>query len=343
MRRFAKVALLILAGWSLPCAAAAQTTTAQTTTATVRPRVVSPEEREKAMVEQAVMVQGGRLMTTVETRITAGRPYSADAVTESLQVLGDGNRISNKSVTRVFRDNDGRTRREQLGPDGGARTITINDPVGGTSYTLNPATKTASQGGVFSITPATAAPSGYVGGVRGGGGGGAASAVRVPIARGGGGGGRGGAATATTEQEVRVREIEKAARVEQAETSRTAAAQSKQVIELAASGGGKPTKEDLGEQMIEGIRATGTRTTTIIPAGSSIGNMNEIRIVSEQWFSPDLEVLVLTKHSDPRVGETVYRLTNIVRAQPDPNLFVLPSDYTLRTRGGAARGRGGIE
>ena len=335
MRRFAKVALLVLAGWSLPCAAAAQTATA----GTVTPRVVSPEERERLLVEQAAVVQGGRLISTVETRITPGRPYSADAVTESLQVLGDGNRISSKRVTRVFRDNEGRTRREQLGSDGNAETITINDPVGGTNYTLNPATKTASQSNVLSFAPATAAPSGYVGGPRGGGGGGAATVAGVPVA----GGGRGGAATATTEQETRMREVEKAARVEQAETSRTAAAQSKQVIELAASGRGKPTKEELGDQMIEGVRATGTRTTTVIPAGSSIGNMNEIRIVSEQWFSPDLEVLVMTKHSDPRVGETVYRLTNIVRAQPDPNLFVLPADYTLRSATRGRGGRGGIE
>ena len=72
--------------------------------------------------------------------------------------------------------------------------------------------------------------------------------------------------------------------------------------------------------------------TTVIPAGG-IGNLQEIRIVSEQWFSPDLEVLVLTKHSDPRVGETVYRLMNIVRAQPDPALFMVPGDYTIQERG----------
>jgi hypothetical protein len=41
---------------------------------------------------------------------------------------------------------------------------------------------------------------------------------------------------------------------------------------------------------------------------------------------------VLTKHSDPRVGETTYRLINIVRAQPDPNLFVPPADYTIKGR-----------
>ena len=109
-----------------------------------------------------------------------------------------------------------------------------------------------------------------------------------------------------------------------AETSREASAQMKQVIERSVSGGGKTTKEDLGQQNIEGVMATGTRMTTVIPAGG-IGNLQEIRIVSEQWFSPDLEVLVLTKHSDPRVGETVYRLMNIVRAQPDPALFMVPA------------------
>ena len=104
------------------------------------------------------------------------------------------------------------------------------------------------------------------------------------------------------------------------------------MVELAASGRGETTREDLGEQTIEGVRATGTRNTTVIPAGSPIGNVNEIKIVSEQWISADLDVLVLTRHSDPRVGETIYKLTNIVRAQPDPNLFTVPADYKMQTR-----------
>ena len=70
-----------------------------------------------------------------------------------------------------------------------------------------------------------------------------------------------------------------------------------------ASGGGTVNKEDLGTQVIEGVVATGTRTTTTIAAGS-IGNEQPILIVSEQWFSADLKVLVMTKHSDPRSGET---------------------------------------
>ena len=92
------------------------------------------------------------------------------------------------------------------------------------------------------------------------------------------------------------------------------------------------TKEDLGIQNIEGVSASGTRTTTVIPAGE-IGNTQEIRVVSERWFSDELQVLVMTRHSDPRNGETVYRLTNILRAEPDQTLFTVPPDYTVQQRG----------
>jgi hypothetical protein len=88
-------------------------------------------------------------------------------------------------------------------------------------------------------------------------------------------------------------------------------------------------REDLGQQAIEGVNASGTRTSTEIAAGA-IGNEQPIKIVSEQWYSPDLQVLVLTKHADPRVGETTYRLTNIVRAEPAHSFFELPPDYTLK-------------
>jgi hypothetical protein len=92
------------------------------------------------------------------------------------------------------------------------------------------------------------------------------------------------------------------------------------------------TREDLGRQTIEGVNAAGTRTTWTIPAGA-IGNLQPIRIVSEQWMSPDLRILVLTKHSDPRTGENTYRLQNIVRAEPDRSLFTVPADYTLKESG----------
>src|SRR5207245_11288887 len=72
-----------------------------------------------------------------------GAPYSAEAVTESAQTLGDGNRIVNRSTASVYRDSEGRTRREQtlkaIGPFAGEapQTIFINDPVAGVNYTLD--------------------------------------------------------------------------------------------------------------------------------------------------------------------------------------------------------------
>ena len=92
------------------------------------------------------------------------------------------------------------------------------------------------------------------------------------------------------------------------------------------------SKEDLGRQIVEGVTATGTRMTWTIPAGA-IGNLQPIKIVSEQWLSPELQLLVLTKHADPRTGDNIYRLQNIVRAEPDRSLFTLPPDYTLKESG----------
>ena len=86
--------------------------------------------------------------------------------------------------------------------------------------------------------------------------------------------------------------------------------------------------EPLGERDIEGLRAEGTRTTTTVPAGA-IGNQLPIETVSERWYSPELQVVVLTRRSDPRFGDTVYRLTNIVRAEPPPDLFEVPPDYRI--------------
>jgi hypothetical protein len=51
--------------------------------------------------------------------------------------------------------------------------------------------------------------------------------------------------------------------------------------------------------------------------------------VVESWYSPDLQTTVLSKHSDPRNGETVTRLTNISRGEPAHALFEAPADYKL--------------
>ncbi len=86
--------------------------------------------------------------------------------------------------------------------------------------------------------------------------------------------------------------------------------------------------ESLGTQTIGGVSAVGTRTTRTIPAGE-IGNEQPLEITSEVWTSPDLQMVVLSKRNDPRIGETVYRLTNIQRAEPDPSLFQIPSGFTI--------------
>ena len=90
----------------------------------------------------------------------------------------------------------------------------------------------------------------------------------------------------------------------------------------------KPAVESLGTQFMEGIAVEGTRTTTTIPAGQ-IGNEQPISVVSERWYSPDLKALVMSRQSDPRFGETTYRLTNLTRAEPSPELFEIPKDFKI--------------
>ena len=79
---------------------------------------------------------------SVETKVVTGAPYTAEAVTESIQVLADGNRIVRRTTARVYRDGKGRTRRETLGPDGEVRSIVISDPASGKSFSVDPGTNT---------------------------------------------------------------------------------------------------------------------------------------------------------------------------------------------------------
>ena len=101
-------------------------------------------------------------------------------------------------------------------------------------------------------------------------------------------------------------------------------------------------KEDLGTQTINGVSAQGTRYTRIIPAGQ-IGNANAISIVTERWYSPDLQVIVKSTHNDPMNGQTTYTLTNIQRTEPAATLFTVPTGYTVTQATGrpGRRGHGG--
>jgi hypothetical protein len=80
---------------------------------------------------------------------------------------------------------------------------------------------------------------------------------------------------------------------------------------------------------VEGVVAKGTKITRTIPAGE-LGNDLPIVITTETWTSPELKVIVMSKSSDPRMGETTYKLTNLSRAEPEPSLFQIPADYTTK-------------
>jgi len=84
----------------------------------------------------------------------------------------------------------------------------------------------------------------------------------------------------------------------------------------------------LGTQTIGGVTAEGTRYTRTIPAGQ-IGNVKPIVIVTERWYSADLQMVVMTKRSDPRSGDTVFQMTSIARTEPVATLFQVPAGYTV--------------
>lgn len=194
-------------------------------------------------------------------KLVKGVPFSAQVVNESNQTLGDGTRITHKSTGAIYRDNEGRMRREQtlaaIGPFVPAgdppQFIFIEDPVGDVRYALD---------------------------------------VRQQIAH-----------------------------------------------KLPPPPGPPPTPpappessdvktESLGTKTIEGVEAEGTRTTITIPAGRE-GNDRPILIVSERWYAPSLQIVVYSRHSDPHVGENIYRLTNITRSEPERALFQVPADYKI--------------
>lgn len=89
------------------------------------------------------------------------------------------------------------------------------------------------------------------------------------------------------------------------------------------------TRQTLPASQLEGLRIEGSRMVLVIPT-RAIGNQRNIQIVSEQWYAPDLQAVVLTRRTDPRFGEVTFRLTNIVRGDPSPERFEVPADYSIQ-------------
>jgi len=219
-------------------------------------------------------------------------PFSADVITESSHTLADGNRIRQTVTSKVYRDSEGRIRREQavklngLAPDANMQQMVfINDPVAGVTYSLNAKERT----GVKMVRNSDGRGS-----------------QRMLQGAPGRGPGRGAASVDGRQGRM-----------------------------------GGMTTESLGRQTMEGVQVEGRRMTMTIPAGEA-GNDLPIHIVNETWFSSDLQTTVLSRHTDPRNGETVTRLTNISRGEPARILFEAPADYKLtESAAGMPRLRGG--
>ena len=245
--------------------------------------------------------RGGSLQTlsfttpdvNFERKLVRGAPFSADATTEHVQTLGDGNRMTRKSAARLFRDSAGRTRREhtlsrggtRVAPDGEApRLIVINDPVGQVNYQLETETQTARK---MFVPPGLAE-----------------ARARAMAAGGGGGEGSFGVLVPADVGRRRIAEGDAAPRPP------------------------APKVEKLEARDIEGVLAEGTRTTLTIPAGE-FDNEQPLEITHEQWYSAELQTVVLMRHNDPRFGETTYKLTNVTRGEPERTLFELPDGYKV--------------
>lgn len=251
----------------------------------VRPNaVVTPAERGGMIgfLGAPIPLEGGTAVT--------GAPYSAEAASETVQTLANGNRIVRKNTTQIYRDSDGRTRREEtmsgVGPwasSGGSRQfISISDPTTNTAYQLDPDTKTARK-----------------------------FTMRMAVATG----------KMTAEKQFQEKQIHMI-------TTPGPGGMITANLEYRRFDSQNAKVEDLGQKMIEGVLARGTRSTVTIPAGE-IGNEQPIETVSERWYSDELKAPVFSKSSDPRFGETTYRLSNIRRAEPPADLFQVPADYRI--------------
>jgi len=246
--------------------------------------------------------------TAVMGKTVKDAPYSATEITEMNQVLADGTHIHNETQAQVYRDSEGRTRRET--PD----SVTIWDPVAKVTYILNPKDQTARQmplgDGVFFV-----ARDGRPG----------TFTLKVPSPL-----------PPDPPDLAKLKAEKEMAMTEPKMTTRT-------VVTAGAIGGvamteqlgvvtkdvAPSTPETLGTQNIEGVTAQGTRTTSTIPL-NAIGNDRPLQIVNERWFSPDLQMVVQSRFADPRTGEETFRMTNISRAEPPAYLFQVPAGYQMQ-------------
>ena len=249
-------------------------------------------------IVQTIGVIGGQLADGVLIsapgwNALTGVPYSAVATTQSTQTLADGTHVVHDSSQALYRDSQGRERREEntagTGVAQAPQAVFVTDPVAGVRYMLNPSRQTA---------------------------------TRMPLA------------PRPPQGQQRVSGNSNVVSVNGISVSSGMVSSSvggPTMVHKASDDGSTlpaPENEHLGSRTIEGLVAQGTRSTITIPVGKE-GNDRELQIVDERWYSPELKATVLSRHSDPRTGETVYRLTGINRTEPPASMFEVPPDYTV--------------
>src|ERR1700693_1893747 len=210
-------------------------------------------------------VHGGKVVT--------GAPFSAITTSTTQQTLQDGTTFNRTANGAIYRDSEGRLRREvtftgvgTLAATGGThKMVAIFDPVAGAHYMLNPDKKVAHK-------------------------------MTLPA--------NGAAKAQAFQQKMQARQQQEE-----------------------ASGAVQVTS--LGTKMINGVNAEGTRTTHTIAAGE-IGNSAPIQIVSERWYSTDLQTVVQSTRTDPRFGTTTFTLSNIQKTEPAATNFAVPADYNVK-------------
>lgn len=253
-------------------------------------------DKMKAEMQTRLNIVTGNLSIISSERssapIVAGAPYSAEEIDTTTQTLFDGNRIVHSSTTKVYRDQQGRTRVERSLSNIGSLAagqplvhITINDPVANAAYDLEPESKIAH---------------------------------KLPMQ--------------INESSTEAATLQKLKRVTEEIALSEAGAKVIRIENGSAMNERNVKREDLGASNMAGVPVKGTRSTIVIPAGT-MGNDRDINIVDERWYSPDLKMNIMTKHSDPRMGETVFQVNNLSRANPDPSLFQVPPDYQIKEGG----------
>jgi len=226
--------------------------------------------------------------------VITGASYSGEQVSESVQILADGTRITRKMPgqnQKMYRDFAGRMRIERPmfpgfppaapNPVRDAIVAVIYDPVAGFRYTLDPVNHVAHRQKVQAFVPPASK-----------------NLASAPVSP------------------PRTAPVQASA--SSAGPPPSGDARQRRTI----------SQDSVGTQLINGVQAEGHRTIETIPVDAE-GNDRPITVVSETWFSPELKLTVLTKRSDPRSGESTMQMLNLSRVEPDPSLFTVPADYSV--------------